>query len=186
MPLSILIICLFIRRLINLFAKNAIKITSVALCIMALLVPVVMADATTESFVIFTDKSEYMAGEAVNIYVQAEAIDPDETITVHDVIVYDPDGNPVAEWYGLDIVLEDTTVIKYVGTVIATVEGEHSVSAKATGCPWFLYAIFRFFCRRRWPTNVVPEFPFGTIAAVGAFIGATGLYIARKKKQGNV
>ena len=156
------------------------------LCLMVLLVPIVMADATTESFVIFTDKSEYLAGEAVNIYVKAEAIDPGQTITVHDVIVYDPDGNPVAEWYGLDIELEDTTVIKYVGTVIATAEGEYSVSAKATGCPWFLYAIFRFFCRRRWSNNVVPEFPFGTIAAVVAFFGATGLYISRRKKQGKM
>lgn len=151
-----------------------------------MLVPIVMADETTESFVVFTDKNEYLAGEAVNIYVKAEAIDPDQTITVHDVIVYDPNNVSVAEWYGLDIVLEDTTTIKYVGTVIATAEGEYSVSAKATGCSWFLFAIFRFFCRYRWSNNVVPEFPFGTIAAVAAFFGATGLYISRKKKQNKI
>ena len=162
--------------------KKSIKLVSVALCLLVVLVPLVRADATTESFVIFTDKSSYLVGEAVNIYVKAEAIDPNQTITVHDVIVYDPDNSSVAEWYDLDIVLEDTTTIKYVGTVIATSEGEYSVSAKATGCPWFLWAFFWFFCRCRWDNNTIPEYPLGTMAAMAAFIGATVLYVSRKKK----
>jgi hypothetical protein len=148
-----------------------------------LLVPLARADETTESFIIFTDKSEYLAGEAVNIYVKAEAIDPNQTITVHDVIIYDPNNTSIAEWYGLDIVLEDTATIQYVGTVIATSEGEYSVSAKATGCPWFLWAFFCFFCRCHWDNNVVPEYPLGTIAAMAAFIGATVLYVSLKKKR---
>ena len=148
-----------------------------------LLVPLVSADATTESFTIFTDKNEYLAGEAVNIYVKAEAIDPNQTITVHDVIVYDQNNASVAEWYDLDIVLEDTTTIKYVGTVIATTEGQYMVSAKATGCPWFLWAWFWFFCRCGWNNNTIPEYPLGTIAAMVAFLGATVLYSSQKKRR---
>lgn len=163
--------------------KTSVKLVGTFLCLMVLLIPFVSADATTESFVIFTDKSQYLSGEAVNVYVKAEAIDPDETITVHDVIVYDPEGLPVAEWYGIDIVLEDTNTIKYVGTVIATSEGEYSISAKATGCPWFLYAFFRFFCHRCWQPNVIPEFPFGTIMAMVALFAGTGIYVYRKKSR---
>ena len=164
---------------------KSVKLVSVALCILLVSLPLVSADATTESFIIFTDKNSYLAGEAVNIYVKAEAIDPDQTITVHDVIVYDPDNSSVAEWYGLDIVLEDTTTIKYVGTVIAAAEGQYSVSAKATGCPWFLWAFFWFFCRCNWDNHVIPEYPLGTIVAMAAFLGATVLYVSRKKKQAN-
>ncbi|MCW4015798.1 MAG: hypothetical protein NWF06_05460 [Candidatus Bathyarchaeota archaeon] len=162
--------------------KTSIVVISIALCMMFLFVPLTMADATTESFIIYTNKDTYLTGEAVNIYVKAEAIDPNQTITIHDVIVYDPNNISIAEWYDLEIVLEDTNTVKYVGTVIATSEGEYSVSAKATGCPWFLWSFWRFFCRSQWKPNVVPEFPFGTIAAVAAFLGATGLYIVKKKK----
>jgi hypothetical protein len=163
--------------------KTSIKLVSVALCLLMMLVPLASADETTESFIVFTDKSEYLTGEAVNIYVKAEAIDPNQTITVHDVIVYDPNNISVAEWNDLNVVLEDTTTIKYVGTVIATAEGEYKVSAKATGCPWWLWAWFWFFCRCRWRRNVVPEYPFGTIAAMAAFFGATALYVSRKKNR---
>jgi hypothetical protein len=159
------------------------KVVSAVLCVLILLVPLAMADETTESFMIYTDKSEYLTGEAVNIYVKAEAIDPNQTITVHDVVVYDPNNVSIAEWHDLNIVLEDTTTVKYVGTVIATSEGAYKVSAKATGCPWWLWAWFWFFCRCRWPRNVVPEYPFGTIAAMAAFFGATGLYVYRKKNR---
>jgi hypothetical protein len=148
-----------------------------------LLVPLASADETTESFLVYTDKTEYLAGEAVNIYVKAEAIDPNQTITVHDVIVYDPNNSSIAEWHNLNIVLEDTTTIKYVGTIIATAEGVYTVSAKATGCPWCLWAIFWFFCRCHWHRNVIPEYPFGTIAAMAAFFGATTLYVYRKKNR---
>jgi hypothetical protein len=163
--------------------KLPIKLASAALCLLILFVPLVSADATTESFTVYTDKNEYLTGEAVNIYVKAEAIDPNQNITVHDVIVYDPNNSSVAEWYNLNIVLEDTTTITYVGTVIATSEGQYTVSAKATGCPWFLWAIFCFICRCRWHRNVVPEYPLGTMAAMAAFFGATALYISRKKKR---
>ena len=163
--------------------KTSIKLVSAALCLLMVLVPLASADETTESFVVFTDKSEYLTGEAVNIYVKAESIDPNQTITVQDVIVYDPNNLSIAEWYNLDIVLEDTTTIKYVGTVIATYEGQYAVSAKATGCPWFLWAIFWFFCRCHWNHNVIPEYPFGTIAAMAAFFGATALYVYRKKNR---
>lgn len=163
--------------------KASIKVVSVALCLLMLLVPLASADETTESFVIFTDKSEYLTGEAVNIYVKAEAIDPNQTITVHDVIVYDPTNTSIVEWYDLDIVLEDTTTIKYVGTVIATSEGSYTVSAKATGCPWFLWAWFWFFCRCRWNNHTIPEYPLGTIAAIAAFLGATVLYMSMKRKR---
>ncbi len=163
--------------------KTSIKIVSVALCLLMLLVPLVSADETTESFTVFTDKSEYLTGEAVNIYVKAETIDPNQTITVQDVIIYDPNNTSIAEWHDLNIVLDDTTTIKYVGTVIATSEGQYTVSAKATGCPWFLWAIFWFFCRCHWNHNVIPEYPFGTIAAMAAFFGATALYVYRKKNR---
>jgi hypothetical protein len=163
--------------------KKSIKLVSVALCLLMLLVPLASADETTESFIVFTDKSEYLSGEAVNIYVKAEAIDPNQTITVQDVIVYDPNNTSIAEWHDLNIVLEDTTTIKYVGTVIATAEGQYNVSAKATGCPWWLWAMFWFFCRCRWHNNVIPEYPLGTIAAMAAFLGATAIYVYIKKNQ---
>jgi len=163
--------------------QNSIKLVSAALCLLILFVPLASADETTESFLVFTDKEDYLVGEAVNIYVKAEAIDPNQTITVSDVIVYDPNNSSIMEWHNLTIVLEDTDTIKYVGTVIATSEGEYTVSAKATGCPWFLWAFFWFFCRCRWRSNVVPEYPFGTIAAMGAFLGATALYMSKKRRQ---
>jgi hypothetical protein len=176
-------VTVYVSKGVLMSMKKSIKLASVALCLMMLLVPLASADETTESFTIFTDKSEYLTGEAVNIYVKAEAIDPNQTITVQDVIVYDPNNTSIAEWHDLNIVLEDTTAIKYVGTVIATSEGQYKVSAKATGCPWFLWAIFWFFCRCRWHNNVIPEYPFGTIAAMAAFLGATALYISRKKNR---
>jgi hypothetical protein len=163
--------------------RTSIKLVSVALCLLMLLVPLASADETTESFTVFTDKSEYLTGEAVNIYVKAEAIDPNQTITVQDVIVYDPNNTSIAEWYDLNIVLEDTTTIKYVGTVIATAEGEYKVSAKATGCPWWLWAWFWFFCRWRWHNHTVPEYPLGTIAAMSAFFAAIGLYVYKKNNR---
>lgn len=160
--------------------KTSIKLVSAALCLLVLFVPLASADETTEAFTVYTDKQEYIVGEPVNIYVKAEAIDPNQTITIIDVVVYDPNNSSVAEWHNLSIVLTDTTTIKYVGTVIATSEGEYTISAKATGCPWILWAIWLFFCRW-WRCNVIPEYPFGTIAAMAAFFGATGLYVSRKK-----
>jgi len=67
------------------------------LCILILAVPLAMADEPTESFSVYTDKEEYIVGEAVNVHVIANAIDPNETITVTDVIAYDPANVSVAE-----------------------------------------------------------------------------------------
>jgi len=162
--------------------KASIKLLSAALCFLILFVTLASADGTTESFIVYTDKQDYIVGEAVNVYVKAEAIDPNQTITVTDVIVYDPNNLSVAEWHNLSIVLANTVTTEYVGTIIATSEGEYSVSAKATGCPWILRAIWRFFCWW-WRRNVIPEYPFGTIAAMAAFFGATVLYVSRKKHR---
>jgi len=162
--------------------KMSIKLVCAALCLLVLFVPLASADETTESFIVYTDKKDYIVGEPVNIYVKAEAIDPNQTITITDVVVYDPNNLSVAEWHNISIVLTNTTTPEYVGTVIAASEGEYTVSAKATGCPWILWAIWRFFCRW-WRSNVIPEYPFGTIAAMAAFFGATGLYFSRKKHR---
>jgi len=162
--------------------KMAIRLVSAALCLLILFVPLASADETTESFTVYTDKQDYIVGEPIHIYVKAEAIDPNQTITVTDVIIYDPNNSSIAEWHNLSIVLTDTTTIEYVGTVIATSEGEYTVSATATGCPWFLWTIWRFFCRW-WRRNVIPEIPFGTIAAMTAFFGATGLYVFGKRHR---
>lgn len=161
--------------------KTSIKLASAALCLLVLLaIPLARADATTESFTVYTDKQNYMVGEPVNIYVKANSIDPNQTITVTDVIVYDPNNSSVAEWHNISIMLTNTTTPEYVGSFIATVEGTYTVSANATGCPWLLLAIWHFFCVFFKPT-VAPEYPFGTIAAMAAFFGAAGLYATRKK-----
>ena len=162
--------------------KMSIKLVSATLCLLVLFVPLASADETTESFTVYTDKQDYVVGEAVNVYVKAEAIDPNQTITITDVVVYDPNNSSVAEWHSISIVLTDTTTPQYVGTVIATSEGEYTVSAKATGCLWFLWGCCHFFCWK-WKCKVIPEYPFGTIAAVAAFFGATGLYVSRKKHR---
>lgn len=150
------------------------------LCTFILAIPLVMADETTESFSIYTDKEEYFVGEAVNIYVKANAIDPNETITVEDVIVFDPANVSVVEWHNLSIVLTDTVTPAYVGTIIAESEGSYTVSAEATGCPWRLRARWWFRCWC-WRPRVIPEVPFGTVVAMLAFLGATGFYAVRKK-----
>jgi hypothetical protein len=157
------------------------KLAVVTLVLLALLVPLVRAQATTESFTIYTDKQTYLVGETVSIYVQANSIDPDQTITVTDVIVYDPNNAIVAEWHGLTIELADTTTSQLVGTLTANAEGTYTVSADAFGCKWLLIALCYFFC---WGHhNNVPEVPFGTIVAAAPLLGATGLYLTRKKQR---
>jgi hypothetical protein len=150
------------------------------LCAMLLVIPLAMADESTESFSIYTDREEYFVGEAINIHVKANAIDPNQTITVTDVIVYNPANVSVAEWHNMSITLIDTNTEVYVGTIIAESEGSYTVSAEATGCPWILRAIWRFFCHFL-RNKVVPEVPLGTIIPMIAFLGATGLYVVRKK-----
>jgi hypothetical protein len=147
---------------------------------MILAVPLAMADETTESFIVYTDKQEYLVGEVVRIYVKAEAIDPNQTITVTDIIVYDPANNTVAEWHNLSIVLTDTETSVYVDSIIAETEGTYTVYAEATGCPWLLRFFWWFFCWRCWKKCVVPEVPFGTVMTAVTLLGATVLYIRKR------
>ena len=153
------------------------------LCLTILAVPFAMAEEPPESFIVFTDKEEYLVGEIVRIYVKAEAIEPNQTITVNTIIVYDPANNTVVEWHDLGIVLNDTETVVYVGCVVAEMEGTYTVYAEGTGCPWILWFIWWFFCRRFLRRNVVPEVPLGTIAALATLVGATGLYIKRRKNN---
>jgi len=159
-------------------ALKSISVISLSTLIPA--IPLAMADETTESFSVYTEKEEYLVGEAANIYVKANAIDPNETITVTDVVAYDPANVSFAEYHNLSIVLTDTVTPAHVGTIITESQGSYTVSAKATGCPWILRAIWRFLCRL-WHHHVVPEVPFGTVTAMIGFLGATGLYAVRKK-----
>jgi len=163
------------------FESSAVKLVAVMwLCALILTVPLVMADESTESFSVYTDKEEYLVGEPVKIYIKANAIDPNETITVTDVVVYDPTNVSVSEWHNISIILTNTVTPVYVGSIIAESEGTYQVSAEATGCLWILRAIHRFICRFLRP-KVIPDVPFGTVMAIVAFLGATGLYAIRKK-----
>lgn len=150
---------------------------------MIVAVPLALADESTESFIVYTDKEDYLVGEVVRIFVKAEAIDPNQTITVTDIIVYDPANKTVAEWRNLTIVLADTETSVYVDYVVAEMEGTYMVYAEATGCPWILRFIWWFFCRRFFTPRVVPEVPFGTVAALTTLVGATALYIKRRKNN---
>lgn len=153
------------------------------LCMMIIAIPLAMADETTESFTVYTDKEEYLVGEVVRIYVKANSIDPNQTITVTDITVYDSANNAIAEWHNLSIVLTDTVTPVYVDSVTTQSEGSFTVSAEGTGCPWILRALWWFFCRRFWKPHVVPEVPLGTVAALTTLLGATGLYIQQKKRS---
>jgi hypothetical protein len=157
-------------------------IIGACLYLLILVVPIVAhADQTTESFTVFTDKSQYYVGDPVNVYVQANSIDPNNTITVTAVVVYDPTNVSVAQWDNLTITLANNTTIQYVGTVFAETQGQYTVTANATGCPWTLHARCCFTCQY-YHGNTVPELPFGSIVATLAFAGATGLYITRKRR----
>ncbi|MGQ9538274.1 MAG: hypothetical protein ACUVTE_01615, partial [Candidatus Bathycorpusculaceae bacterium] len=67
--------------------------------------------------------------------------------------------------------------------VVAETEGVYMVYATATGCPWILWFIWWFFCRRFFKPRVVPEVPLGTIAALTTLAGATALYVKRRKNH---
>jgi len=158
-----------------------IKPIGFALCLFVLLIPLASASETTESFTIYTERTEYLVGELINVYAKAEAIDPNQTITITDVVVYNPENLSVVEWRNISIVFVDTTTSQYIGTVVATSEGEYTVSANATGCPWILRAIWRFFCRRL--NNTVPEVPLGPIMASILMVAAFGAYFELQKRK---
>jgi len=135
-----------------------------------LLLPLANAEPTEESFSVYTDKPGYQVGDAVNIYVKANAIDPNQTITVTDVIVYDPSNLSVAEWHNLSIIFMDTTTPSHVGSFTVASPGNYTIQAKATGCPCILFAIFWFIC---WLYHhVIPEYPLGPLMGVLACITA--------------
>jgi hypothetical protein len=167
-------------------AKKMIMIIVVALCLLVAFLPLVKADSTSESFTVFTERSQYLVGETINVFVKAEAIDPNQTITVTDVVVFDPNNASVAEWHNTSIVLTYVGEQQYVGSVVGTLQGEYTVSANATGCLWILRCFWHFFCII--PIHhVVPEVPIGTIAASASMILALGAYVAvprlRRKRQ---
>jgi len=162
---------------------------------MTLATPLIKADESSEPFSVYTDKTEYLVGEVINIYVKANALDPDQTIIVTDVIVYDPANVSVAEWHGLSIVLTDTAKPIFVGRIISKSEGSHTVLAEATESLlgnsaasteataqrlWIWRVIWRFLC---WffRSKVIPEVPIGTIVSMISLAGATGFYAFRKK-----
>lgn len=134
-----------------------------------------------ESFSVFTEYDEYVVGDTVNVYVKADHIDPNETITVTDVVVYDPSNCSAKEWHGLSIVLSDTTTIHYVGSLTVLQEGEYRVWAKGTGCLLIIIALILFWvcgcvCP---PPSCVPEFPMG--AEVLTLVALLGLSVLKRR-----
>jgi hypothetical protein len=148
------------------------------ICALIIVTPLAAADELTESFSVYTDKDQYLVGETANIYVKANAIDPNQTITVSDVVVYDPANISVAEWHNLSIVLNDTTTLVYVGSITAETEGTYTVSATATGCLWLLRCIYYFICLLLSLRPAVPEVPAGTVMAGVSMIAALFVFIA--------
>jgi hypothetical protein len=118
-------------------------------------------------------------GQTVNVYVQANSINPGQNITIIDVVVYDPNNSTAAEWTN-PIILTNTTTPESVGSLNATIAGTYTVNASATGCAYKLYCTWHFFCEQK-PPKAIPEYSLGTIAAMTAIFGATSLYITRKK-----
>jgi hypothetical protein len=156
----------------------------------------VKADETMEPFSVYTDKAEYLVGEVINIYVKANEINPNETITVTEVVVYDPSNTSVAEWHDLSIMLTDTATPIFVGKIISKSEGSYTVLAEAAigpllgsgggqieaNCGWWIWrVIWRFICRFWRNHHVIPEVPIGTIVTVIGLMGATGLYVVQKR-----
>jgi hypothetical protein len=153
----------------------------------------VHAEEASEPFVVFTERKEYFVGELINVYVKVAALDANQTVTVTDVVVFDPNNMSVAEWRGISIVLTSAGETQYIGTVAATSEGNYTVSADATATVsagggygttagasgrhvcWIRRVIWRFFCRGF--RHVVPEVPLGTIAASAAMIVGLAGYV---------
>jgi hypothetical protein len=160
----------------------SIRLAYLTLGLLILLVPLARASTTTESFSIYTDKQDYLVGEPINVYVGANSIDPNQTITVTVVVVYDPNNSTVAEWQNIAIVLTDTVTTETVGMLNATIEGSYTVDANATGCLFILHSAWHFCCHREC-LKTVPDYPLGTIGAMTALFGATGVYVTRKKHR---
>lgn len=109
-----------------------------------------------ESFIVYTDKDEYLIGEIVNVFAKATTLLPNGTITVTSVTVYDPLNNTVAEWDDLSIVLSDTETEVFVGSLRALEAGPYTVNATATGC--ILRCLWKFFCWSQMRNiKIVPE-----------------------------
>ena len=120
-----------------------------------LLLPFVSAHEE-ESFIIYTDKSEYFVGDIVSVFAKATTILPDETITITSVTVNDPLNNTVVSWDNLSIVLSDTETEVFVGSVQALEAGSYTVNATATGC--ILRYLWKFFCWSQMRNiKIVPE-----------------------------
>jgi len=163
--------------------RKRVYLLGLALISLLSLLPLAEAELTSESFSVFTDKDEYVLGNTVNVYVKADAIDPNETITVRDVIVYDPLNSSFVEWHNLSIILTDTTTPSYVGTFTVMELGNYTIWANGTGCPRRLFCWFRFrVWWRQW--HVVPESPIGTlmvpIMGLIALAAWRGIRIRRK------
>jgi hypothetical protein len=158
----------------------SIRLGGLTLGLLLLLIPLARVYANSESFSIFTDKQDYVVGEPIIVYVKANSIDPNQTITVTVVVVYDPSNITIAKWQNISIVLTDTITTETVGTLTAPVEGSYTVDANATGCAFILHSCWHFCCHC-WCPKTVPDFPLGTIGAMAALFGATGIYITRKK-----
>lgn len=109
-----------------------------------------------ESFIVYTDKDEYVIGDIVNVFAKATTILPNETITITSVTVYDPLNNTAAEWDNLSVVLSDTETEVFVGNLKALEAGSYTVNATATGC--ILRSLWKFFCWSQMRNiKIVPE-----------------------------
>jgi len=109
-----------------------------------------------ESFIVYTDKDEYIIGDIVNVFAKATTILPNETITITDVTVYDPLNNTAVKWNNLSVVLSDTGTEVFVGSLQALEAGSYTVNATATGC--ILRCLWKFFCWSQMRNiKIVPE-----------------------------
>ena len=109
-----------------------------------------------ESFIVYTDKEEYVIGDIVNVFAKATTILPNETITITSVTVYDPLNNTAANWDNLSIVLSDTETEVFVGNLQALEAGPYTVNATATGC--IVRSLSKFFVWSQMRNiKIVPE-----------------------------
>ena len=133
-----------------------------------------------ESFSIITEKTEYYEGEIVNVYVQANSLEPGGNITVIYVNVTDTMNNLIVEWDGLSIVLTDTVNLHYVGSFTLEQPGDYIICARAYGCPILLIVWLIIKCILRF---LIPEIPLGTAAAlIPMLLVLTAKKISKRKE----